>query len=94
MNTNTGASRYPWGTESYRANIEYKTSDEHLEKASVKGTHRLEVTLTKRALFGEAEFDFSSDTDNFYYRYVRRLMENGKLVREKEWEETIKRDYQ
>jgi putative CocE/NonD family hydrolase len=92
--TNTGASRFPWGTETYRANIEYKTSDEHPEIASVNGTHRLEVVLPGRTILWDAEFGFSSDLENFYYRYVRRVSENGELVREKEWEYTIKRDFQ
>lgn len=92
--TNTGASRFPWGTETYRANIEYKTSDEHPEIASVNGTHRLEVVLPGRTILWNAEFGFSSDLENFYYRYVRRVSENGELVREKEWEYTIKRDFQ
>jgi hypothetical protein len=92
--TNTGATRYPWGTEAYRETIEHKTSDEHPENTSVKGTHRLEVTLPDRVLLWEAELDFSSDLDNFYYRYLRRITENGELVREKEWMETIRRDYQ
>ena len=92
--TNTGATRFPWGTETYRANIEYKTSDEHPEIASVNGTHRLEVILPGRTILWDAEFGFSSDLENFYYRYVRRVSENGELVREKEWEYTIKRDFQ
>ena len=92
--TNTGATKYPWGTETYRATIEHKTSDEHPENTSVKGSHRLEVTLPDRVLLWDAELNFSSDLDNFYYHYVRRITENGELVREKEWAETIKRDFQ
>ncbi len=92
--TNTGATRFPWGTETYRETIEHRTSDDHPENTSVKGTHRLEVTLPDRTLLWEAELDFSSDLENFYYRYVRRVSENGELVREKEWSETILRDYQ
>ena len=42
----------------------------------------------------QAELDFSSDRENFYYRYTRRLLENGELLREKRWEETIPRDFQ
>jgi hypothetical protein len=60
----------------------------------VKGTHRLEVTLADRVLLWEAELDFSSDRDNFYYRYLRRLTQDGELIREKAWEDTIPRDYQ
>jgi hypothetical protein len=92
--TNTGGSRFPWGTETYRETIEHRTSDAHPENTTVKGTHRLEVTLQERILLWEAELDFSSDLDNFYYRYVRKLSENGELIREKEWTETIPRDFQ
>lgn len=92
--TNTGATKFPWGTESYRETIEHKTSDDHPENTSVKGTHRLEVTLQDRVVLWEAELDFSSDLENFYYRYIRRVSENGEVVRENEWEHTFKRDFQ
>jgi predicted acyl esterase len=92
--TNTGAYQYPWGTESYREAIEHKTSDSQPENTSMTGTHRLEVTLTDRVLLWEAELVFRSDLENFHYHYVRRVSENGKLVREKSWDEIIPRDFQ
>jgi predicted acyl esterase len=92
--TNTGATRYPWGTETYRESIEHKTSDSHPENTSMTGTHRMEVTLPGRLLLWEAELVFRSDTDNFYYHYVRRVSENGTTVREKTWNDTIPRDFQ
>jgi len=92
--TNSGGMKYPWGTETYRETIEHRTSDAHPENTMVKGTHRLEVTLADRVLLWEAELDFSSDRDNFYYLYMRRLTEDGELIREKTWEDTIPRDYQ
>jgi putative CocE/NonD family hydrolase len=92
--TNTGGSRYPWGTETYRETIEHRTSDENPENTRVKGTHMLQVELADRTLRWEAELDFSSDVENFYYRYVRRLSTDGELVREKEWERTIPREFQ
>jgi len=92
--TNTCATQFPWGTQTYRETIEHKSSDEHPENTSVKGTHRLEVTLTDRVLLWEAELDFSSDLENFHYRYLRRVSENGEVLREMEWADTMKRDYQ
>jgi putative CocE/NonD family hydrolase len=92
--TNSGASRYPWGTESYRETIEHRTSDSQPENTSVKGTHQIKVELAERVLLWEADLSFSSDRDNFYYHYVRRLLENNELVREKEWTRTIPRDFQ
>jgi hypothetical protein len=92
--TNSGASRYPWGTESYRETIEHRTSDSHPENTAVRGSHRMEVALEGRVLVWEAELSFTSDRNNFYYRYTRRLEENGELVREKTWTDTIPRDFQ
>ena len=34
---------------------------------------------------------FRSDLENFYYSGVRRLLKDGRLVREKTWEQTIPR---
>jgi predicted acyl esterase len=92
--TNSGGSRYPWGTEIYRETIEHRTSDEAPENTSVIGSHRMEVTLENRALIWEAELSFHSDVDNFYYEYTRRLFENGEQLREKTWTDTISRDHQ
>ena len=92
--TNTGGYRYPWGTETYRESIRHQTSDENPEHTSMVGSHRMEAHLENRILVWEAELDFSSDADNFYYRYVRRLSENGELVREKKWQKTFPRDFQ
>jgi hypothetical protein len=92
--TNTGGRRFPWGTETYRETIEPRTSDEHPENTSVIGTHRMEVTLKDRVLLWEAELSFSSDLEDFHYRYTRRLSENGKQLREKTWTDTIPRDHQ
>ncbi len=92
--TNSGATKYPWGTETYQETIVHKTSDAHPENTSMTGTHRMEVQLEERTLLWEGELSFSSDRENFYYEYSRKISENGELVREKSWAETILRDYQ
>ncbi len=92
--TNSGATQYPWGTETYHESIEHKTSDRHPEITSMTGTHRMEVKLEGRTLLWEGSLAFTSDLKNFYYRYTRKISENGELVREKSWQETIPRDYQ
>ena len=74
--------------------IRYEVNDEKPAEARMNGTHRLEVDLPGRKLVWEAELDFRSDRENFYYSYYRRLTENGKPVREKTWNETIPRDHQ
>jgi putative CocE/NonD family hydrolase len=92
--TNAGATRYPWGTETYDEIIEHHTSDDHPENTSMNGHHRMEITLEDRVLVWEADLIFTSDRDNFYYRYTRKLDVNGELVREKTWTDTIPRDFQ
>ncbi|MGD8929051.1 MAG: CocE/NonD family hydrolase [Lysobacterales bacterium] len=92
--TNTGGTEYPWGTETYHETIQHSTSDAHPENASLTGTHRMEVKLPGRTLTWEAELRFTSDRENFYYHYTRRLLENDVLLREKEWNDTIPRDFQ
>jgi predicted acyl esterase len=92
--TNSGATRYPWGTETYRERIEHRTSDADPARTAMHGSHRLEVTMPGRKLLWEADMSFRSDADNFYYDYVRKLSENGELVREKNWTKTVPRDFQ
>jgi predicted acyl esterase len=92
--TNSGATRFPWGTETYEESIRHRTSDRQPENTSVSGRHRLEVDLEDRKLSWTGRLDVSSDRDNFYYRYTRKLAVNGSTVREKTWEEVIPRDYQ
>ena len=92
--TNNSATRYPWGTELFRERIEHGTSDQHPENTSVRGSHELEIQLEGRVLLLQGETRISSDSENFYFEYSRRLSENGTLLREKSWSETIPRDYQ
>jgi hypothetical protein len=91
---NTGGTKYPWGTERYNEKIVHETNDDHPEKTSMTGEHRMTVELEDRTLTWEANLLFRSDLENFYYTYTRRLLQDGKLIREKHWEDTIPRDHQ
>jgi putative CocE/NonD family hydrolase len=92
--TNTGGQRYPWGIERYHETINHSVRDDQPAAAKLLGSHRMEVELPGRTLAWEAELSFRSDTDNFHYSYRRRLLENGKLLREKTWTDSIPRDFQ
>ena len=92
--TNESGVRFPWGTERDFETIRYEIKDDAPADARVTGTHRMEVELPGRKLVWDAALTFTSDHDNFHYSYHRRLTENGKLVREKSWNQTIPRDYQ
>jgi glutamyl/glutaminyl-tRNA synthetase len=54
----------------------------------------MDLELPGRTVSWEAELSFTSDRANFYYTYRRRLIENGRLLREKAWTDTIPRDFQ
>ena len=92
--TNGSGTRYPWGVERSHETIRYEVDDDNPAEARMNGTHRMEVELPGRRLVWEAELEFRSDREKFYYSYYRRLTENGKPVREKTWNETIPRDHQ
>lgn len=91
---NSGATRYPWGIERFEESIEHRTSDDNPSKTSVVGRYALIEELRDRTLRFEQEVSFSSDDRSFRLIFDRRVLEDGKLIREKRWDETIPRDYQ
>jgi putative CocE/NonD family hydrolase len=92
--TSTSASRYPWGEEHNTESITHEAEDGKPEATSVRGEYGTTVKLKDRTLRWEARVVFRSDRQNFYYSGVRRLVQDGTLVREKSWEQTIPRDHQ
>ena len=56
--------------------------------------NRLPSFLRGRRLELQTTIDIRSDEDNFYVAFLRKFFENGKQVRQREWKETIKRDFQ
>jgi predicted acyl esterase len=92
--TSSSASRYPWGEERNRESITHEASDGDPAKASAKGEYSTEIQLPGRTLRLESTVLFRSDREKFHYEGQRRLFEDGKLVREKSWNQSIPRDFQ
>jgi uncharacterized protein len=92
--TNENGTRYPWGTERYHETITHEIDEAHPEATSVRGDYQMTVELEDRTLTWQSNLSFRGDLENFYYDFTRRLLENGDLVREKHWQETIPRDFQ
>lgn len=92
--SNTGATRYPWGVERFEEKIEHRTSDTNPADTSVVGRYKLTQELEDRTLEFEQAVEFRSDAENFYLIFHRRVLEDGGLVAEKTWDETISRDFQ
>jgi hypothetical protein len=91
---NSGATRYPWGIERFEEAIEHRTSDTNPAVTSVTGRYKLTEELEGRTLEFEQTVEFRSDEKNFHLRFHRWIMEDGKRIREKTWNETIPRDHQ
>ena len=92
--TSTSASRFPWGEEHNTESITHEAKDGSPEATSVAGDYATTVKLKDRTLRWESRVVFRSDRENFYYSGLRRLIQDGRLVREKNWEQTIPRDHQ
>ncbi|MFY9531862.1 MAG: CocE/NonD family hydrolase [Candidatus Acidiferrales bacterium] len=88
------SSQFPWGQEKYHEQLTYDVADAHSDVSSVHGEADTTVELKGRTLLWHSALDLRSDGKNFYYNYKRELSDNGKLLRQKSWQETISRDHQ
>jgi hypothetical protein len=88
------AYRYPWGIARFEEEIEHRTSDSNPARTSVVGRYKVTQELQGRTLEFEQEVEFMSDKENFYLTFHRWVLEDGELFAEKNWEETLPRDFQ
>jgi len=86
--------KWPWGLYQGRGYRSIEVQDDHPELAAYRGSSDFRVNLKNRELIWHSEWDVHSDTTNFYYLFKRQLWQDGKMIREKEWKETIARDHQ
>ncbi len=85
---------YPWGTEADYENLTYECDDAHPETTSVQGEAETVFALKGRTLTWRGHLLVTTDQKNFYYKYTRELLKDGKEIRSKSWQETIPRDHQ
>jgi|SRR5882762_8737154 len=85
---------FPWGRERHQDKLRFKVKDDLSEPPTAHGEGETIVELPERVLVWRDPFDLSNDKANFYYHFTRVLLENGKKVREKTWDESIPRDHQ
>ena len=90
----TAAGPVPVGHGALRGEDRPRADDDNPAETELVGEHRITVEIDGRTLTWEAALDFRSDLESFFYTYTRRLLENGELVREKTWIDTIPRDHQ
>ena len=89
--TNSGSDAYPFGTISYTESITHQVSDLTPAKAMVESTYTITVDAAGHQRTYTGLLLFTSDRDNYYYNYTRRLEEKGQVLKEKQWLETIPR---
>ena len=85
---------YPWGTEKDFENMTYEADDAHPETTAVRGDAETVFALKGRTLTWRGHLLVTTDRNNFYYKYTRELLKDGKEIKSKTWEETIPRDHQ
>jgi predicted acyl esterase len=99
-----GETRYEWrsecafkiGERSYRSSERnlYATRDAQPAASSFRGDESHVIDLPGRRLELRSVLELRSDEQDFYVTFTRRLLENELLVRERQWAETIPRDFQ
>ncbi len=72
----------------------FRVSDNDPAHASYSAASDYSISLPDREIRLDATCDLKSDEENFNLTVTRRLLENGKLVREKRWDKKIPRNLQ
>jgi putative CocE/NonD family hydrolase len=87
-------SRFPWGRMRSTESLRFKVSDDRPDRAAALGEGDIGVSLPGRTLAWQTRLSLSSDVESFRYRFRRTLAENGTVIREREWDESVPRDFQ
>jgi uncharacterized protein len=85
---------YPWGKQDDFENLTYEGDDAHPETCSVRGEAESVFSLKGRTLVWRGHLQVTTDQKNFYYKYTRELLKDGRMLKSKTWQETIPRDHQ
>ncbi len=85
---------YPWGKQDDFENLTYEGDDAHPETCSVRGEAESVFSLKGRTLVWRGHLLVTTDQKNFYYKYTRELLKDGRMLKSKTWQETIPRDHQ
>jgi uncharacterized protein len=86
--------RFPWGRMRSIEYLRFKVSDHRPDRAAALGEGDLDVTLPGRTVTWRTRLSLRSDFERFHYRFRRILAEDGRVIRERTWNESIPRDHQ
>jgi hypothetical protein len=88
------SSQYPWGKRTHHEQLSYEVEDAHPDVNVVRGDSDSTFHLQGRTLLYRGHLEMRSDWKTFYYTYHRELLQNGRVIREKTWQDVIPRDHQ
>ena len=88
------AGHYPWGDTKDYEKMTYEAQDNDPAVSTVHADASTTVILPNRRLVWSIVLNLRSDAKNFYYHFERHLMENGREIRVKTWDDAIPRDHQ
>jgi hypothetical protein len=74
--------------------LEFEADDEDPARASALGEAETVVSLQQRRLVWRSRLELTSDATTFLYRYRRELEEDGRVIRQRDWEAPYPRDHQ
>ena len=74
--------------------VEWTVSDKDPAHASVVGTRTVTKAFGGHEIQWSGKTEVTSDPDSFHIRHSRELRRDGKIIRKKQWDESIPRDLQ
>jgi hypothetical protein len=92
----SGKSRYEIRDRRFEATEKnvYETNESDPANSRFLGEASDRIELRGRTIDVLTSAEIRSDAGNFHVTFVRRILENGRLLRRREWQETIPRDFQ
>jgi putative CocE/NonD family hydrolase len=92
----SGKSRYEIGDRRFEATEKnvYETNESDPASSRFLGEDSDRIEFLGRTIDVLTSVEIRSDAGNFHVTFVRRILEKGRLVRKREWQETVPRVFQ
>ena len=92
----SGKSRYEIRDRRFEATEQnvYETNESDPARSRFLGEDSDRIELPGRSIDVLTSVEIRSDAGNFHVTFARRILENGQLLRERKWQETIPRAFQ
>lgn len=89
--TNSTSYQYPWAIHHSSDSLTYTLTDDLPAHCSAQSIYNISIEQEDRLVNFKGILSLMSDEKMYYYKYIRIVEENGIIIREKEWKETIPR---